>query len=85
MVCCEAEFQLNDGEIVKGTIIFVGSNFVELFINGKPEGLSIDPDCTDKLNGTKRGHPIGETLLFPIDKISSVKTLGGCPSKNRTK
>ncbi|WP_144034659.1 hypothetical protein [Sporosarcina sp. P16b] len=85
MVCCEAEFQLNNDEIVKGTIVFVGSNFVEIFVNGKAEDLPTDSNRTDELKGMKRGHPIGETLLFPIDKISSVKTLGGCPSKNPTK
>lgn len=84
MVCCEVEFQMEE-EIVKGTIIFVGSNFVEIFVNGKPGELPTDCGCTADKKGKKRkkvNHPIGNTLILPIDKISQIKTLGCCHSKN---
>ncbi|PIC56025.1 hypothetical protein CSV80_16405 [Sporosarcina sp. P12(2017)] len=81
MICCEVEFQLENDEIAKGTIIFVGSNFVEIFVNGKPKDLPTDFNCTDGIKGMNKGHPIGETLIFPIDKISHVKILGCCHSE----
>lgn len=81
MVCCEVELQMEE-EIVKGTIIFVGSNFVEIFVNGKPGELPADCGCTTDEKGKKVDHPIGNTLILPIDKISQIKTLGCCHSKN---
>ncbi|PIC86596.1 hypothetical protein CSV72_07050 [Sporosarcina sp. P20a] len=75
-------------EIVKGTIIFVGSNFVEIFVNGKPGELPANCGCTADKKGKKGkkrkkvDRPIGNTLILPIDKISQIKTLGCCNSKN---
>ena len=30
---CKAEFELDNGNIIKGTIVFVGSNFVEVLVD----------------------------------------------------
>ena len=84
MVCCEVEIQIEE-KVVKGTLIFVGSNFVEIFVNGKPGDLTPNCGCSADKKGKKRKkveHPIGNTLILPIGKISQIKTQGCCYSKN---
>jgi hypothetical protein len=76
----EVEITLNNGYDVVGTIVFVGSNFVEMLLpteNGKPfeefeleDGLTPEPD--DRSGTTAR------TLIFPITEITSVEADGFC-------
>ena len=82
---CEAEFELDSGNKVKGTIVFVGSNFVEILVN-KP--LSLEDggnELKQKAPEEEKEHDVceirkhskGVTWIFSIDKIAYVK-LSSC-------
>ena len=80
----EAEFELDSGSTVKGTIVYVGSNFVEVLgDNSLPEKdieESLDNEfeqkqAVEKKDDTKENkhYPKGTTWIFSIDKIANVK------------
>ena len=72
----EVAITLENGDYVVGTIVFVGSNFVELLLsseNGKPfeefeleDGLTPEPEDS--------GNIAARTLIIPIIKISSIES-----------
>ena len=72
----EVAITLDNGEYVVGTIVFVGSNFVEMLLpseNGKPfeefeleDGLTPEPD--------DGGGTAARTLIFPISEIKSIES-----------
>lgn len=77
----EAEFELNNGNKVKGTIVFVGSNFVEILVDeplpledGFKE-LTQEPPVEEKEHDVCeiREHTKGRTWIFSIDTIANVK------------
>ncbi|WP_156028867.1 hypothetical protein [Sporosarcina sp. D27] len=95
MICCEVEFTLENDKNVIGTIVFVGSNFVELFVIDKlpidcEENNNLDRESKkeSKEESTNEGyhdcreHPIGTTLIFSFDKISHMTVISPCPTKN---
>ncbi|MCM3636636.1 hypothetical protein M3152_02800 [Sporosarcina luteola] len=89
MLWCEAQFKLEDGTEVKGTIISVGSNFVEVLLADThsaesettlaldPEGIEVDIE--EESATEKREHPIGRSWIFSIDKIVYVEVSGQKP------
>ncbi len=89
LLWCEAQFKLEDGTEVKGTIISVGSNFVEVLLADThsaesettlaldPEGIEVDIE--EESATEKREHPIGRSWIFSIDKIVYVEVSGQKP------
>lgn len=85
LLWCEVAIMLDNKDLVVGTIVFVGSNFVEMLIpleNGEPveeeihtdldEGLTLEEE--DELDEyEEREDAKGRTLIFPIAKIVSVE------------
>jgi hypothetical protein len=77
---CEAEFELDNGNKVKGTIVFVGSNFVEILVDKSLPLEDGDKDLTQKPPVEEkehdaceiRKHTKGRTWIFSIDKIANV-------------
>ncbi|MDF2066990.1 hypothetical protein [Bacillus sp. Cr_A10] len=79
----EAEFELDNGNIIKGMIVFVGSNFIEVQVDEIVEDSlqDLDKELTqespaeeNKLNESEtRHHRKGKTWIFSIDKIVHVK------------
>lgn len=85
----EAQFKLEDGTEVKGTIVSVGSNFVEVLLedtsseeskttlDSEQEGNEMEIE--DEVDTEKREHPIGRTWIFSIDKIVHMEVSGEKP------
>ncbi|MFC5604318.1 hypothetical protein [Sporosarcina koreensis] len=79
----EAQFKLEDGTEVKGTIVSVGSNFVEVLLadtNSQENETTLaldregkEVDIEEESSTDKREHPIGRTWIFSIDKIAHVE------------
>ena len=79
----EAEFELDNGTIIKGMIVFVGSNFIEVQVDEKVEASlqDLDKELTQKspaeenklIESETRHHKKGKTWIFSIDKIANVK------------
>ncbi|MFS0689351.1 hypothetical protein AB1K89_08920 [Sporosarcina sp. 179-K 8C2 HS] len=79
-----ALFKLEDGTEVKGTIVSVGSNFVEVLLEDTNSTedettLNVDQDIEEESATEQREHPIGRTWIFSIDKISHVEVSGEKP------
>jgi len=88
LLWCEVKILLENRTIVKGTISFVGSNFVEIT---KVENLPItneskleelakvathkalEIDYNTNDEDEEREHEKGHTLIFSIDKIESIE------------
>ncbi|MFS0577119.1 hypothetical protein AB1K83_15885 [Sporosarcina sp. 179-K 3D1 HS] len=79
----EAQFKLEDGTEVKGTIVSVGSNFVEVLMDdasSRENETTLDLDHeVNEVETEKREHPIGRTWIFSIDKISHMEVSGEKP------
>lgn len=75
LLWCEAEFELDDGNIAKGTIVSVGSNFVEVLV--KEASQLESEDQVDEEN-EERYHKKGKSLIFSIDKIANIKVDSSC-------
>lgn len=87
LLWCEAEFELDDGKTINGTIITVGSNFVEVLVKSRDqvdekiaeaseedlykESLQKKKKPDEKRE--KRKHKKGRSWIFPTDKIANVK------------
>ncbi|MFB5086872.1 hypothetical protein PGC35_06560 [Psychrobacillus sp. PGGUH221] len=79
----EAEFEFDNGNIIKGMIVFVGSNFIEVQVDEIVEDSlqDLDKELTqespaeeNKLNESEtRHHRKGKTWIFSIELIANVK------------
>lgn len=82
----KAEFELDNGNIIQGTIVFVGSNFVEVLVEepfqlDKTATVDLDKELTQKVLVKEkdlvlseiRHHKKGKTWIFSSDKIANVK------------
>ncbi|MCM3709086.1 hypothetical protein [Sporosarcina luteola] len=85
----EAQFKLMDGTEVKGTIVSVGANFVEVLLvdtisKEYETTLALDQGILVESATEEREHPIGRSWIFSIDKIAHVEASGEkspCPSQ----
>ena len=78
LLWCEAEFELDDGNSVKGTVVSVGSNFVEVIVDDMDETDEDDLDkgLTEKHHEEEyeeRKHKKGKSWIFSTDKIANLK------------
>lgn len=86
MIGCEVKIELENGEEVYGKICYVGSNFVELIVRDKETPISDQTTETDhkeeeETNATDKKSPHSKkchTMIFPIDKINTLKLRCGC-------
>lgn len=91
LIGCEVKIDLENGEELYGKICYVGSNFVELLLkNEKIQTPHVenetDHQVEDEANATDKKYPHHKkchTIIFPIDKINSLKLRCGC--RNRCK
>jgi len=79
----EAHFKLESGDEVTGTVVSVGSNFVEVLVD---DALPQESETTlsipeEENESEKREHPIGKTWIFSLDQIAHVKVVGEQPHR----
>ncbi|WP_143242230.1 hypothetical protein [Bhargavaea cecembensis] len=89
---CKVKFSLDSGEEVKGTLMAVGSNFVEMQID-RHSMMDSDAQMKGRLMKKpasaakrrenikyvlkKRPHSKGRSLIFPVDRISYLEVVFG--------
>jgi len=68
LLWCEVSVLLDNGILVGGTIVFVGSNFIEMRL----------PTKHYKEHSKDSEYSISRTLLFPIAKIVCIESDSSC-------
>ncbi|BAQ08843.1 hypothetical protein OXB_0371 [Bacillus sp. OxB-1] len=83
MLWKEAHFKLESGDEVTGTIVSVGSNFLEVLVD---DALPQESETTlsipeEEHESEKREQPVGKTWIFSLDQIAHVEVVGEQPHR----
>lgn len=80
LLWCKAEFELDNGATINGTIVTVGTNFVEVLAEDSRQLTDPASKASNKKHSQKK-HNKCQTWIFSIDKIANIQPKDSCHCK----